>query len=102
MWGPGASLVVQTVKNLPADAGDAGSIPGWERSPGEGNSYPLQYSCRRIPWTEELGRLSPWGCRGLDRTKQPNNSSSQQLDYKISARREWIYVCIWLVHLATQ
>ena len=45
MWGPGASLVAQTVKNPPADAGDAGLIPGWERSPGEGNSYPLQYSC---------------------------------------------------------
>ena len=22
-----------------------GSISGWERSPGEGNGYPLQYSC---------------------------------------------------------
>ena len=33
--------------NPPADAGDAveGSIPGSERSPGEGNSNPLQYSC---------------------------------------------------------
>ena len=27
------------------DAGDAGWIPGSERSPGEGNSNPLQYSC---------------------------------------------------------
>ena len=36
------------VKQLPANAGDArdlGSIPGSGRSPGEGNSYPLQYSC---------------------------------------------------------
>jgi len=24
---------------------DPGSIPGWERSPGERNGYPLQYSC---------------------------------------------------------
>ena len=24
---------------------DLGSIPGWGRSPGEGNGYPLQYSC---------------------------------------------------------
>ena len=30
------------VKNLPA--GDAGSIPGLGRSPGEGNGYPLQYT----------------------------------------------------------
>ena len=32
------------VKNLPA-AGDLGSIPGSESSPGEGNGNPLQYSC---------------------------------------------------------
>ena len=32
------------VKNLPANAGDAGSIPGWGRSPGEENGNPLQYS----------------------------------------------------------
>ena len=33
------------VKNLPASAGDAGLIPGPERSPGEGNGNPFQYSC---------------------------------------------------------
>ena len=26
-------------------AGDPGSIPGWGRSPGEGNGNTLQYSC---------------------------------------------------------
>ena len=33
------------VKNSPANAGDAGSIPGLARFPGEGNGNPLQYSC---------------------------------------------------------
>ena len=33
------------VKNLPANAGDVDSIPGSGRSPREGNSNPLQYSC---------------------------------------------------------
>ena len=33
------------VKNLPASAGDADSIPGWGRSPGGGNGNLLQYSC---------------------------------------------------------
>ena len=36
------------VKNLPANAGNAGevgSIPGLGGSPGEGNGNPLQYSC---------------------------------------------------------
>ena len=32
------------VKNLPANAGDMGSIPGSGRSPGEENDNPLQYS----------------------------------------------------------
>ena len=32
------------VKNLPANVGDLGSFPGSERSPGDGNGNPLQYS----------------------------------------------------------
>ena len=39
-----ASLLAQLVKN-----GDLGSIPGWGRSPGEGNSNLLQYSCLENP-----------------------------------------------------
>ena len=31
------------------DAGDPGSIPGWGRSPGEGNGNPLQHSCLENP-----------------------------------------------------
>ena len=40
------------LKDPPTDAGDvrdAGSIPGSERSPGEGNGNPLQYSCLENP-----------------------------------------------------
>ena len=32
---------------------DAGSIPGWGRSPGEGNGTPLQYSCLENPMDGE-------------------------------------------------
>ena len=41
-------------KESTLNAGDLGSIPELGRSPGEGNGYPLQYSCIlawRIPWT---------------------------------------------------
>ena len=38
-----ASLVAQTIKNLPAI--QETQVPGLGRSPGEGNGYPLQYSC---------------------------------------------------------
>ena len=40
-----ASQVVPVVKKLPVYAGDTDLIPGLERSPGEGNGNPLQYSC---------------------------------------------------------
>ena len=39
-----ASLVAQLVKNLPASAGDFGSIPKSGRSPAQGNGSSLQYS----------------------------------------------------------
>ena len=45
------------VKNPPANAGDAGLIPGSGRSPGEGNGKPLQYSCPEKFHAEESGGL---------------------------------------------
>ena len=41
--------MAQKVKNRPANAGDLDSIPRSGRSPGEGNGYPLQYSCLENP-----------------------------------------------------
>ena len=37
------------VKNLPANAGDLGLIPGAGRFPGEENGNPLQYLCLGNP-----------------------------------------------------
>ena len=37
------------VKNLPANTGDMGLIPGWGRSPGGRNGNPFQYSCLENP-----------------------------------------------------
>ena len=37
-------LTSQVVKNLPTNGGDMDSIPGWERSAGEGNGNPLEFS----------------------------------------------------------
>ena len=42
-------LVGSVVKNPPANTGDMDSIPGSERSRGEGNDNPLQYSCLGKP-----------------------------------------------------
>ena len=58
---PGGTVI----KNPPVNAGDAGdsdSVPGSERSPGDGNGNPLQYSCLgNIPWTEESSGLQSIG-----------------------------------------
>ena len=40
-------------KESVCNAGDLGLIPGLGRSPGEGNSYPLQYSCLKNPMDRE-------------------------------------------------
>ena len=37
------------MKNPPANVGDVGSVPGSGRSPGEGNDFPLHYSCLENP-----------------------------------------------------
>ena len=42
-------------------AGDPDSIPGSGRFPGDGNGYPLQYSCLENAITEEAGRLQSMG-----------------------------------------
>ena len=36
-------------KESACNAGDGGSVPGSGRSPREGNSNPLQYSCLKNP-----------------------------------------------------
>ena len=41
------------VKNLPANTGDLGLIPGSGRSPGGGNGNPLQYACLGNPMDRE-------------------------------------------------
>ena len=56
-----AFLVAQRVKSLPAVTGYLDLIPGSGRSPREGNGNPLQYSCLRIPWTEEPAGLWSMG-----------------------------------------
>ena len=48
-WLSWASLVAQSVKNLPAMQEAWVRFLTWEDHPGEGNGYPLQYSCLENP-----------------------------------------------------
>ena len=50
-------------KDSACNAGDLGSIPGFGRFPGEGNSYPCQYSClensmNRGAWQATVHRVT--------------------------------------------
>ena len=54
---PGGSGGKASARN----AGDLGSIPGLERSPGEGNGNPLQYSCLESPMDRGAWRATVHG-----------------------------------------
>ena len=82
------------VKNPPA--GDTGWIPGLGRSPGEGNGNPLQYSCLKIPWTEEPGGLySPQDCKrvrhnsGAKQQEQQQSLSFPLFIFLLESRWQW-------------
>ena len=53
------------VKNLPANAGDAGSILGWEDPLEKEMATHSSILAWKIPWTEEPGRLQ---CMGLQKS----------------------------------
>ena len=70
LWGfPGGSVV----KYPPANAGDAGSaglIPGWGRSPGGVHGSPLQHSCLENPLDRGAWRASVHSVAELDSTER--------------------------------
>ena len=67
-----ASQVALVVKNLPANAGDAGdkgSIPELRRCPGGEHGSPLQYSCpEKSHRQRSLVPCTPWGFKESDTT----------------------------------
>ena len=54
------------LKNVPANAGEAGSIPGLRTSLGEGNGNPLQYSSLE----NSMDRGAWWGQKESDTTER--------------------------------
>ena len=71
-------------KESACNAGDSGSIPWSGRSPGEGNGYPLQYSCLE----------NPMDCRVHGVTK----SWTQLSDFHFPPGKPsgYLCLCIWM------
>ena len=80
------------VKNLPAnagDAGDTGSIPESGSSPGGRNGNPLQDSCLQNPMDRGAWRAIAHGVKKeLDMTKQQNSNN--------------VYVCVCVCVCVTE
>ena len=72
-----------SVKNLPTDAGDAGSIPASGRSPGEGNGNPLRYS-----WLENSKDRGAWqaSVHGVTESDTTEHSCMQNPTSQLKAK----------------
>ena len=88
VWGQAvllrASLVAQTVKNLPARQETQVQSLGQEDSLGEGNGNLLQYSCLRNPWIEQPGRFTVPGVT-KSQTRLSNFAGGQYIEGKIKS-----------------
>ena len=87
------------VKNLPANAGDVGSIPGLGRSPGGGNGNQLLYSCLENPMD------SPWGYKESTTTEATehilysnDNTNSHLLNIRTHTY-SYIWHCVYVIHI---
>ena len=103
---PGGSVV----KNLPANAGDLGSIPGSGRSPGEGNGNPVQVVLPgKSHGQRSLAATVHRIAKELDVTYQLKNKTSQ-LTFHVAFISVLPFLCIgcilpetrvveqWIIH----
>ena len=79
------------VKNLPANAGDAGdlgSIPGSGSSPGERSGNPLQSSCLgKSHRQRSLAGYSPWGHKRIR-----HDLATKQQDFSVNMMYTWEFL----------
>ena len=73
------------VKNLPARAGDVGSIPGLGRSPGEGNGNPFQYFSLQNPVDKGAWWATVHGV-AMDTTEPLNNKNNNKTSFSRGRR----------------
>ena len=88
------------VKNTPAMQETSSSIPGWGRSPGEENGYPLQYSHLENSMKNVAWQAKPMGSQRVrythththTHTHMPwsNQVSVPQLPHLYTTTREYV------------
>ena len=67
-------------KEFTCNVGDLDSIPGFGKSPGEGNGNPLQYSCLENPHGQgSLVSYSPWDRKESNMTEQLSTAQHREI-----------------------
>ena len=69
-------------KESACTAGDPGLIPGWGRSPGGGNGYPLRYSCLENSMGKGAWQTTVHGVTKLDMTERLTLTHTHTQDVK--------------------
>ena len=81
-------------KESACTVGDPGLILGLQRSPGEGNGSPLQYSCLENPHGQRsLEGYSPWGSQRV-RHDWTVNTHAPPLKYKYAKNQNICTSCL--------
>ena len=82
--------MAQVIKNLPANAGDLGLIPGSGRSPRERNGNPLQYSCLGNPMDRRTWHVQSMGSQGVRHDwEQHNNNNKKETKQQRQTTESW-------------
>ena len=79
----------KVVKHLPGNAGDANSIIGLWRSPGEGNNNLLIVLPGKSHGQRSLVGYSPWGHKRVG-----HHLATKQQQYTCWYYSVWVYVCV--------
>ena len=75
-------------KESASKPGDPGSVPASARSPGEGNGYPLQYSCLKNSLDRGAWQATVHGVSELD--------TAEQLTHKSSCSFTFFFLNFWV------